>query len=49
MIKCPDCNKFLACDKASEDVIECLDFKKQPYMTLVKVDGLNYKFERIDK
>lgn len=48
MIKCPDCNKFGACDKASEDVIECLDFKKQPYMALVKVDRLNYKFERID-
>ena len=49
MNKCIKCNKFLACDKASEDVIECLDFKKQPYMELVKVDGLNYKFERIDK
>lgn len=31
MIKCPDCKKFGACDKASEDVIECLDFKKQSY------------------
>ena len=31
MIKCIDCNKFVACDKASEDVIECLDFKKQSY------------------
>ena len=49
MIKCPDCNKFLSCDKASEDVIECLDFKKISYETkLVKVDRLNYKFERID-
>ncbi len=39
MIKCPDCNKFGACDKASEDVIECLDFKKQSYDTeIVKVD-----------
>jgi hypothetical protein len=50
MIKCIDCNKFLACDKASEDVIECLDFKKQSYdLKLVKVDRLNYKFERIDE
>lgn len=50
MIKCPDCKKFGACEKASEDVIECLDFKKQSYNTkLVKVDRLNYKFERIDE
>ncbi len=48
MIKCPDCKKFGACDKASEDVIECLDFIKQPYMALVKVDGEIKRFERID-
>jgi hypothetical protein len=48
MNKCPDCNKFGACEKASEDVIECLDFKKQSYNTkLVKVDRLNYKFEEV--
>ena len=47
--KCIDCNKFLACNKASEDITECKDFKKISYETkLVKVDGLNYKFERID-
>ena len=50
MVKCIDCNKFVACEKASEDVIECLDFKKRSLNTkLVKVDGLNYKFERIDE
>lgn len=45
MIKCTDCNKFLACNKASEDVIECLDFKKQKYDLEIE----NYsKSERID-
>lgn len=49
MIKCPDCNKFGACEKASEEITECKEFKKRSYTTkLVKVDGLNYKFERID-
>lgn len=48
MIKCVDCNKFISCEKASEDVIECLDFKKISYETkLVKVEGLNYKFEEV--
>lgn len=48
MIKCPDCSKWMNCDNASEDVIECLDFKKISYETkLVKVDGLNYKFEEV--
>lgn len=48
MVKCIDCNKFCACKKASENVIECLDFKKQSLNTkLVKVDRLNYKFEEV--
>lgn len=46
MIKCTDCNKFLVCNKASEDVIECLEFKKQKYDLEIE----NYsKSERIDK
>ena len=49
MIKCVDCNKIITCEKASEDVIECLDFKKISYNTkLVKVDKLNYKFEEVE-
>lgn len=31
MIKCINCNKFLACKKASEEITECLEFKKQSY------------------
>ena len=49
MIKCVDCNKFLACEKASEDITECLDFKKQTYMKLVKAEGEIKIFERIDE
>ena len=47
MVKCPDCNKFGACDEARKDITECTKFKKKPYMALVKVDGLNYKFEEV--
>ena len=48
MIKCVDCNKFLSCNKASEEIVECDKFKKISYETkLVKVDGLNYKFEEV--
>lgn len=46
--KCINCNKFLACEKASKEITECKDFKKISYDTkLVKVDGLNYKFEEV--
>ena len=27
--KCINCNKFLACVNASEDIIECTEFKKR--------------------
>ena len=43
MIKCPDCNKFVACDKASGDVIECLDFKKRSYEVEVERKEKNEK------
>ena len=50
MVKCLDCDYFGGkCTKASEDITDCKEYKKKPYMALVKVDGLNYKFERIDK
>ena len=49
MIKCPDCDYFGGkCTKASEEITECEEYKKKPYMALVNVDGLNYKFERIE-
>lgn len=48
MSKCINCNKFLACNKASEETTECKDYIKRSYNTkLVKVDRLNYKFEEV--
>lgn len=45
---CINCTYFCSCNKASEKIAECKDFKKQSYDTkLVKVDGLNYKFEEV--
>lgn len=49
MIRCVNCTYLITCNKASEEITECKEFKKISYDTkLVKVDGLNYKFERID-
>lgn len=36
MIKCPDCNKFGACDKASEEIVECDKYKKMSYEVIVE-------------
>lgn len=48
-VRCINCQKFGACELASEEIVECDKFKKISYETkLVKVDRLNYKFERID-
>lgn len=47
---CIDCTKKMKCDNPSEEITECKEFKEISYETkLVKVDGLNYKFERIDE
>ena len=47
---CINCNKFGDCELASEHITYCEKFNKRSYETkLVKVDGLNYKFERIDE
>lgn len=47
---CINCQKFGACKLASEHITYCENYKKRSYETkLVKVDGLNYKFERIDE
>ena len=47
---CINCNKFGACENASETITHCTEYQKRSYDTkLVKVDGLNYKFERIDE
>lgn len=49
-MKCINCSYFLNCDCAEEDKRECDKYKKRSYETkLVKVEGLNYKFERIVK
>lgn len=48
MNKCIDCSYLCSCEKASEEIRECNKFKRISYETkLVKVDKLNYKFERI--
>ena len=49
MIKCIDCAYFGGkCTKASETTTHCTEYKKRSYDTkLVKVDGLNYKFEEV--
>lgn len=45
---CLNCDYFVSCNKASEEITECKDFKKISYETkLVKVDRLNYKFEEV--
>lgn len=50
MKKCINCIYFGSCQIASEEIKECEKFKKRGYDTkLIKVDGLNYKFERIRK
>ena len=36
MIKCPDCNKFGACEKASEEIRECDKYKKMSYEVIVE-------------
>ena len=47
---CINCQRFGACEKASEEITECKDYIKRGYETkLVMADGLNYKFERIDE
>ena len=50
---CVDCTKKMDCDNQSEKTTECKVFKKFSLETeitrkRVKVDDLNYKFERID-
>ena len=48
MKKCINCTYLITCEKASEEIRECKEFKKISYETkLVKVDGLNYKFEEV--
>lgn len=48
MIKCIDCSYLCSCDKASEYIKDCKDFKKISYnVKLTKVDGLNYTFEEV--
>lgn len=50
MNKCINCTYKFSCNKASKEIVECDKFKKISYDTkLVKVDRLNYKFERIDE
>jgi hypothetical protein len=45
---CLGCAKFPFCDKAPKE--NCSEWIKRSYDTkLVKVDRLNYKFERIDE
>ena len=47
MNKCRKCARFPFCEENPE---ECNKFIKRNYETkLVKVNGLNYTFERIDK
>lgn len=49
-MKCINCAYFLNCDIAEENKVECNKYKKRSYETkLVKVEGMNYKFERIGK
>lgn len=49
-MKCINCSYFLNCDNADENKSECEKYCKRSYETkLVKVEGLNYKFERIVK
>ena len=49
-VRCINCTYKITCDKANEETRECKDFKKISYDTkLVKLDGPNYKFERIDE
>ena len=31
MNKCIRCNKFLACDKASQDIEECTEYQKRDF------------------
>ena len=48
MNKCVSCNKFLACCKASEEIINCEEYEKRGYeRKLVMADGVNYKFEYV--
>lgn len=45
---CLNCAYFVSCNEASEEIRECDKYKKMSYETkLVKVDGLNYKFEEV--
>ena len=45
---CLNCAYFVSCNKASEEIRECKEFKKISYETkLVKVDRLNFKFEEV--
>lgn len=47
MYRCTSCGKFPFCDIAPQN--DCEEWTKRSYETkLVKVEGENYKFERID-
>lgn len=47
-MKCTSCGKYPFCKDINEN--GCNEWIKRSYETkLVKVDGLNYKFERIDE
>lgn len=47
-IRCINCQRFGACESASETITHCTEYQKRSYETkLVKVDGLNYKFEEV--
>ena len=46
---CKSCAKYRFCDEEENtDIENCENWIKQPYMKLVKQDGLIWKFERID-
>lgn len=45
---CLKCGKYPFCTKADTSVQNCTEWVKRSYETkLVKVDGLNYKFEEV--
>ena len=47
---CSNCGKYPFCGKCYTPTDCCDDWVKQDYdIKLVKVDGLNYMFERIDE
>lgn len=48
MNKCINCLRFGACEKASEEINDCSNFKKRKYqMKLKKIEDGTYYFEEI--